>query len=58
MGKMEKLPKLRVKQEFKVAADALSLEHVQPNIIIQQLEENMKLREMPLEARLKKGFLK
>ncbi len=55
---MDKLPELRVKREFKIAAEALSLQHVQPNIIVQQLEENMKLREMPLEARLKKGLLK
>ncbi len=55
---MEK-PKQKLKPEFRIADDFLNLKTTDTNIVIQQLEENMKIREMPLEKQIqRKGLLR
>ena len=49
-----KLAKPKVKPEFKVykEEETLDLRTVETNIIINKLEENMKVRELPVKKRL------
>ena len=47
----------KVKPEMKLDKDFLDLRTLDTNIIIKHLEENVKLREMPIEKRLKKKLL-
>jgi hypothetical protein len=44
--------KQKVKPEFKIADDFLDLRAQDTNVVIQQLEENMRIREMPLEKQI------
>lgn len=46
--------KLKLEPKFKLAEDFLDLKTLNTNIIIEQLEENIKLREMPIELQLKR----
>lgn len=46
--------KLKLEPKFKLAEDFLDLKTLNTNVIIEQLEENIKLREMPIELRLTK----
>ncbi|MEM2916409.1 MAG: hypothetical protein QXT19_03585 [Candidatus Woesearchaeota archaeon] len=49
--------KPKVKPLLKLADDFLDLRTADTNLIIQQLEENMKIRNMPLEQQLhRRGF--
>jgi len=47
-----KQAKPRIKPEFKLADEFLGLRNKETNVIIQQLEENMRIREMPIEKQL------
>jgi len=44
----------KIKQEFKIAGEFMDLRQLDTNVIVDYLEEQMKLREMPVEKRLKK----
>jgi hypothetical protein len=55
---MMELKKSKLKPELKVACPAADLKTVDKNIIIEKLEENIRLREMPIEKQAKKGLLK
>lgn len=54
---MEKI-KQKMQAQFKLAEEFLDLKTVNTNIIIEQLEHNIKMREMPFEAQLKKRLIK
>lgn len=45
--------KQKLKPEFRIANDFLGLKTMDTNVIIQQLEENIRLRELPVEERLR-----
>ncbi len=45
--------KQKLKPEFKIADDFLDLRTADTNVVIQQLEENIRLRELPLEKQIK-----
>ena len=47
-----KFPKSKVKPERKLTDDFLDLRGLDTNVVIEQLEESMKLREMPIEKHL------
>ena len=47
----------KIKPEMKLDKDFLDLRTLDTNIIIKHLEETIKLREMPIEKRLKKKLL-
>ncbi len=49
--------KPKIRPELKIADDFLDLRTADTNVIIQQLEENMKLREMPLEKQIQRNGL-
>ena len=51
--KLEK-PQTKIKPTFKLADDFFDLKKINTNVIIEQLEENIKLREMPVEVQVKK----
>ncbi|MBI4148707.1 hypothetical protein HY490_05430 [Candidatus Woesearchaeota archaeon] len=46
--------KPKVKPAMKMSEEFLDLQSMRTNVIIEQLEENIKLREMPIEDHLKK----
>ena len=46
--------KPRIKPVFKLAHEALGLHDPDTNVVIEQLEENMKLREMPIEQHIRR----
>ncbi|MEM4254171.1 MAG: hypothetical protein QXR48_02180 [Candidatus Woesearchaeota archaeon] len=49
--------KPKVKPSLKLADGFLDLRTADTNLVIRQLEENMKLREMPLEQQIhRRGF--
>jgi len=54
---MEK-PKSKLQPQFKLADEFLDLRTMNTNMVIEQLEQNIKLREMPLEQQLKRKLLK
>jgi hypothetical protein len=45
--------KQKLKPEFKIANNFLDLRTEETNVVIQQIEENIRIREMPLEKRIK-----
>jgi len=45
--------KQKLKPEFKIADNFLDLRTEETNVVIQQIEENIRIREMPLEKRIK-----
>ena len=47
-----------IKSELKVADSVNPLKTMESNTIVDRLEENIKLREMPVEKQAKKGLLK
>lgn len=51
-----KTGKSTLKPETKLSSEFLSLRELDSNYIISSLEENMKLREMPVEKRLKRNL--
>lgn len=53
-----KAGKLKAKPEFKVADEFLTLKDMDSNIIVKRLEAEIQMREMSVEKKLKKGFLK
>lgn len=46
--------KPRIKPVYKLANEALDLRELDTNAVIEQLEENMKLRELTIEQHLRK----
>jgi hypothetical protein len=51
--------KQKIKPSLKLADDFLDLRAADTNMVIQQLEENMKLRELPLEQQImRRGMLR
>lgn len=48
---------IKVQPEFKLADEFLDLKTLNTNVVVQHLEEQMKLREMPIEKHLKKSRL-
>lgn len=53
-----KQPKLRAKPELKIADNFLDLRTQETNVIVQHLEEQIKLRELPLEKQIQKSLRK
>jgi hypothetical protein len=52
---MKLLPKRKVEPQFKLADDILALKELDTNIVVSQLEENMRIRELPLEKQLRRA---
>jgi hypothetical protein len=53
------MQKPKVRPSLKLADDFLSLKTADTNMVVQQLEENMKAREMPLEKQIQlRGLLR
>ena len=51
-------PQTKITPQFKLADSMRDLQpSLKTNPILEKLEENIKLREMPIELRLKKQFL-
>lgn len=44
--------KQKIKPKFKIADDFLDLRTLDTNVIINQLEEKMKIREMPVDKQI------
>ncbi len=53
-----KAGKLNMKPEFKVSDEFLTLKDMDTNVIVERLEGEIQMREMSVEKKLKKGFLK
>lgn len=49
---------MKIKPELKIADKFLDLKTLDTNIILNHLDEQIKMREMPVEKRLKKDLLK
>lgn len=47
--------KPKVQPTFKLADNFLNLRQLDTNVIIEQLEENIRRREMPLESHIRKS---
>ena len=47
-----KFPKSKIKPERKLTDDFLDMRGLDTNVVIEQIEENMKLREMSIEKHL------
>jgi hypothetical protein len=52
---MKLLPKRKVAPQFRLADDLLTLRELDTNIVVNQLEENIRIRELPLEKRLRRA---
>ncbi len=48
----------KIKPELKIADRMLDLKTLDTNIILNHLDDQIKLRELPINARVKKGLLK
>ncbi len=48
----------KLKPELKIADEFLDLKTLDTNVILNHLEEQIKLREMSIEKRLKREFVK
>lgn len=48
--------KPKVKIDLKLADEFLTLKTMETNTVVQKLENNMKLREMPIEKHFKKNI--
>ncbi len=44
----------KLKPTFKLAEDFLGLRTAETNAVVEQLEENMRLREMPIEKHIRR----
>lgn len=53
-----KQTKLRAKPELKIADHFLNLRTQETNVIVQHLEEQIRLRELPLEKQIQKSLRK
>ena len=51
-----KKEELKVKPTTKLSEEFLDLRAAKSNVIIEQLEENIKLRELPIEKHIKKNL--
>ncbi len=51
-----KKEEMKVKPKMKLSEEFLDLRTMESNVIIQELEENIKLRELPIEKHLKKNL--
>ena len=43
----------KIKRDFKVAEDFLSLKNINTNVLVEQMEEMIRMREMPVEKQMK-----
>ena len=43
----------KLKRDLKVAEDFLSLKTINPNVLVEQMEEMIRLRELPVEQQMK-----
>ena len=43
----------KLKRDLKVAEDFLSLKTINPNVLVEQMEEMIKMRELPVEQQIK-----
>ncbi|MBI4016961.1 MAG: hypothetical protein HY363_04695 [Candidatus Aenigmarchaeota archaeon] len=48
------LKESRIKHDFKLAEEILDLRLMKTNVVLEQLEENIRLREMPVEKQFSK----
>ncbi len=55
---MIKKKETKIKFDLKLADDFLGLKTLDTNVIVEKLENNMKLREMKIEKRIEKEMLK
>ena len=55
---LDKQQKTKIQPHFKLAEDVLDLQTLKTNVIIEHLEESIRLREMPIEQHLRKKLLK
>ncbi|MBW3004528.1 hypothetical protein KY310_01740 [Candidatus Woesearchaeota archaeon] len=51
-----KKEEMKVKPKTQLSEEFLDLRTMENNVIIQELEENIKLREMPIEKHIKKNL--
>ena len=51
-----KKEEMKIKPQMQLAEKFLDLRTMKNNVVIQELEENIKLREMPIEKHLKKNL--
>jgi len=51
-----KKEEMKIKPQMQLAEKFLDLRTMENNVVIQELEENIKLREMPIEKHLKKNL--
>ena len=51
-----KKEEMKIKPKMQLAEKFLDLRTMENNVVIQELEENIKLREMPIEKHLKKNL--
>lgn len=43
----------KLKRDLKVAEDFLSLKTINPNVLVEQMEEMIRMRELPVEQQMK-----
>lgn len=48
----------KIKPQMKISEEFLDLRTLKKNIILERLEENIRLRELPIEKHAKKNLLK
>lgn len=53
-----KKEELKIKPKTQLSEEFLDLRTIDNNVIIQELEENIKLRELPIEKHIKKSLRK
>ena len=53
-----KLPESKIRPSFKLSEDQVDLRTLDKNIVLDFLDEQMKMREQPIEAHLKKALRK
>ena len=53
-----KLPESKLRPAFKLSQDQIDLRTLDKNVVMDFLDEQMKLREQPIEAHLKKALRK
>jgi len=55
---LDKQQKNKIQPTFKLADEFLDLRTLKTNVIVEHLEESIKLREMPIEQHIRKRLLK
>jgi|GEM_PF-2519295 len=53
-----KLPESKIKPLIKLSSGQADLKTISPTMVLDYLDEQMKLRELPLEAHIKKALKK